>query len=104
MKLFLKKRKTGVDANADYDIENGLFTVLKGSVTSDTVSTAPTFRSANSVRKLREKYVKDNIVIQNVIFNSSSSAANFVTGRSTNGLDKWVDEAGTPLKELIKHI
>ena len=43
----------------------------------------------------------DHSIKTNVQFKSSSSAANFVTGMSTNGLLAWKNEDGIPLKNLI---
>ncbi len=52
------------------------------------------FRGAKSIISTREEYVEGGIVKKNVIFKSSSTAANFVTGRSTNGMIIWKDKTG----------
>ena len=47
---------------------------------------------------------KFSIVIsakQDVAFKSASTAANFVTGRSTNGLITWKNSDGIILKSLL---
>ena len=40
-------------------------------------------------------------VIKDVPFKSASTAANFVTGASTNGLTAWKDENGKTLKAIL---
>lgn len=53
---------------------------------SANISQAPTFKSKKSIEKARAGTVKNGKVIQDVSFKSPSSAGNFVTGRSTDGL------------------
>ena len=103
MKLFLK-RNGKYDAVADYDFGTGVFTVLKGSIVSDNISNALTFKGANSVEATRASYVKNQKVIQDVVFKSSSTAGNFVTGNSTNGPSSWQDETGKKLKEILSEM
>lgn len=43
-------------------------------------------------------------VIKDAVFKSSSTAANFVTGTSTNGLMAWKNEDGIKLKQLISEV
>lgn len=100
MKLYIK-RKNGVDASADYDETTGAFTVLKGSKVSEFVAHSEKFRGAKSIEKSREGTVNNSIVIKDVVFKSSSTAANFVTGASTNGMTAWKDENGRTLKEIL---
>lgn len=102
MKFYLKSTKRNIDAKAEYDNSTGIFTVLKGSIVSDKVSQAEKFRSSKTVEKLRETYVKGCTVKQNVEFKSSSTAANFVTGSSTNGMIAWKSEDGKTFKECTK--
>lgn len=101
MKLFLISRESRYNAQGDYNIRTKEFVLLKGSVVSNDVSFGGTFRSAKTVQKKREQYVKGNVLTQNITFSSSSSAANFVTGRSTNGLLAWKDSKGTTLRTLL---
>lgn len=100
MKLFLTKSGK-FDAIADYNEHTKEFVVLKGSCVSDTISTAPTFRGAKTIEKQRKLYVEKNIVQENVVFKSSSTAGNFVTGNSTNGPSSWKDENGKKLKVIL---
>lgn len=100
MKLYIQ-RKNGVDASAEYDVATGTFTVLKGSKVSGTVAHSEKFRGAKSIEKSREGTVIDSTVIKDVVFKSSSTAANYVTGASTNGMTAWKDKEGRTLKELL---
>lgn len=100
MKVFLRNRNKEVDAQGEYNKETQALTVLKGSRVSKTVSESPTFRGSLTIQRERAKYVKEGIVQKDVVFKSSSTAANFVTGNSTNGLRSWKTEDGTALKDL----
>ena len=100
MKLYIK-RKNGIDAFAIYDKASGAFTVLKGSKVSESVTHSEKFKGTKSIVKAREGTITDGIVIKDVVFKSSSMAANFVTGVSSNGLITWKDENGRTLKEIL---
>lgn len=100
MELFLRT-KAGVNATGDYDPVTKSLTVKKGSTVSPDVHTTGKFRSANSVMKYRELYCDGIVTKEDVVFKSASTAANFVTGRSTNGLITWKNKDGKTLKSLI---
>ena len=101
MIIYLKSRTKKYDAKAEYNKNDGKVVVFKGSTISDTVSQG-SFRSAKSVETLRKSgCVKNNKLVEDVSFKSASSAANFVTGSSTNGKLAWKDENGTALKDLV---
>lgn len=100
MELYLRKRNSGVTAVGEYDLETGTMTVKKGSTVSEDVHSDGKFRSAKSVARYRESYCEGATVKEDVIFKSASTAANFVTGRSTNGLIAWKDAEGRTLKEI----
>ncbi len=101
MKLFLCSKQKDIEAQAYFDEQNKTFTVLKGSKVSAEVVTTGTFRGSNSILQARSEYVTDRIVTRDVVFNSASTAANFVTGRSTNGLITWKTEDGITLKQYL---
>lgn len=101
MKLYLKRPKAEIDAVAEYNVEAGTFTVLKGSKVSSTVSHTEKFRGAKSIEKSRETTVVSKMVIKDVTFKSPSTAANYVTGSSTNGMTAWKNENGVTFKELF---
>lgn len=54
------------------------------------------------IKNNRLKYkskIKENILTEDILFNSPSGAAAFVTYRSTNGLTEWKTEKGQTLKD-----
>lgn len=79
------------------------FLVLKGTkISQQFVVSFP-----NSLRKLREKLIQENIISnfefqEDYIFTSPSAAASFVSGRSANGLVEWKTSEGTTLKSVEK--
>ena len=91
MELYLKKPSSGVSAVGEYDFEAGTMTVKKGSTVSENVHSDGKFRSAKSVARYREAHCEGATVKEDVVFKSASTAANFITGRSTNGLIAWKD-------------
>ncbi len=101
MELYLKKPSSGVSAVGEYDFEAGTMTVKKGSTVSENVHSDGKFRSAKSVARYREAHCEGATVKEDVVFKSASTAANFITGRSTNGLIAWKDAEGRTLKELM---
>lgn len=101
MKVFLKSRKGLFDAKGEFDFDKKIFTVLKGSKVSIGINNSPKFRGAKTIEKYRNECVKDSVVIKTISFKSPSTAANFVTGNSTNGYLAWKDKMGRPLKEII---
>jgi len=102
MKLYLIQKSKGVNAQAEYDVETKTFKVLKGSVVSLEVSHSERFRGTASIIKQRSNgVVKNGKVTQDVEFKSPSTAANFVTGASTNGMIAWKNENGEVLKSIL---
>lgn len=101
MKVFLVRSKGGISAVGDYNTETKELVVFKGSIVSETISYTNRFRGATSINKRREVYVRDRMVIKDVSFRSASTAANFVTGSSTNGLTAWKTESGMKLKDAV---
>ena len=102
MKLYIKRKNNSINAVAEYNPVDKSITVLKGSIVSDSIAYGTTFRGANSIEKRRiECDVLDCVVNKDITFKSASTAANFVTGASTNGLIAWKNENGITLKELL---
>ena len=104
MKLYMKNRNNSYDATAEYDVSEKRFVVLKGSRVSDTISVSPTFRGTKNIENLRVEHVKNRVVQNDIEFRSASTAANFITGSSTNGLHAWKDENGKKLKEILSEM
>ena len=101
MKVYLRRQKTSVDAVAEYDPTSKGITVLNGSKLSATIAHTEKFRGAKSIEKSRTGIVKDNTLLKDISFKSASTAANFVTGSSTNGLIAWKDADGKTIKQIL---
>ena len=99
MKVFLKNSKKKYDDVGDYNEKTNELLVKKDSIVSKDIRE---FKGTNSIIKRRTLYVKDDIVLEDVGFKSPSTAANFITGRSSNGMDVWKDINGKSLNELKK--
>jgi hypothetical protein len=101
MKLYLIRPRSNVDAIAEYNLDDKKVTVLKGSRVSNKIAYSEKFRGAKSVEKARANAVEANIVVKDMTFKSPSTAANFVTGASTNGLSAWKNKEGKTLKSIL---
>ncbi len=101
MKILLQGRNNNYCAIGDYELTDGSVIVFKNSIVSKKISVSKTFRGVDSVKRLRNLYVKSNKTTQDIRFKSSSTAANFITGNSTNGLRVWKTEEGITLKEYL---
>lgn len=101
MQVFIKRKNGSINATGMYNEKTKELTVLKGSVISGKIAYSDKFRGSATIEKNRKLYSKDGVVSENVTFKSASTAANFVTGSSTNGLTAWKDKNGTILRELI---
>lgn len=101
MQLYIKRKNGVINATLEYDQINNTFTVLKGSIVSPNITMDKKFRSAASIEKARANgVVVDGILTKDVQFKSASTAANFVTGTSTNGKIAWRDSEGKTLREI----
>lgn len=96
-----EREKSEIDAIMNFDSSNNSYTVLKGSVLSPNIAYSEKFRGAKSIEKARMNVVVNNVLQTDMIFKSASTAANFVTGNSTNGLTAWKNKDGVILKTLI---
>ena len=101
LRVFLNRVKSGIKAEAKFDVDKKEFVVLKGSIVSSQITRSEKFRGAKAIEVAREGVVKDGKVIKDITFKSASTAANFVTGASTNGLVVWKDKDGNTLKSII---
>ena len=101
MKVYIKSKKNNIDAVGDFNINTRELIVLKNSKVSDNIAHSERFRGSKSIERQRNGKLKDNILLENVLFKSPSTAANFVTGRSTNGLIAWKNKDGKTIKELV---
>ena len=101
MDIYLSNRAKTVNAHAIYNPKDKTVTLCAGSIISENIS-GGSFRSAKSIEKMRNtESVRGTEVVKDIVFKSASTAANFVTGSSTNGLIAWKDRDGKSLKSLI---
>lgn len=101
MKLVLKSASGKYEAYGEYNPETKEMVVKKGSRVSRNISEGKTFRGAETIRKTRSLYVVNHVVQEDIVFKSASTAANFITGVSTNGLAVWKNEDGVTLKVIL---
>lgn len=103
MKVYLK-RKNGISAVGEFNMCDKSLVVKKGSIISNSLSTSEKFRGTKTIEKYRKEYVDGEVVKEDVHFKSASSAANFVTGISTNGLIAWKNKDGKTIKMMISEV
>lgn len=89
-------------ANAVGKITPEGFVVLQGAKLNEKLSTKSL---SNGIVKLREKWmadekVKDWVTTEDLLFSSSSAAADFVLGYSVSGPQVWKNVDGKSLKEI----
>lgn len=101
MIIYMKSKNDKYLAKAKYDVDTKKTIVLKGSRVSEDIAHSQKFRGTRKLERLRSLYVIDNIVQEDVLFNSSSTAAVFVSGRSKNGLCTWITDKGQKLGDYI---
>lgn len=84
-----------------YLTSDNRFVIKSGSKLNDT----PAQKCPTSSLKVRNQYIEDGKVknwetTEDLLFKSSSQAAEFLTGCSTSGPEHWKDKNGTSLKNL----
>lgn len=102
MKVFLISTRNHANASGEYNLEDGSLTVLQGSIVSPSISDSKTFRGKKAIEKARQGIVFDNKLQRDIRFKSPSTAANFVTGSSSNGNRLWKTVDGRQLGDLLK--
>lgn len=97
MKSFKNK-----DYNAVADYVDGKVNILAGSKISKCVS--PLLAPKGTAIKLRNnsELVKDGVLVKDCLFNSLSTAAQFITGNITNGKTRWYLEDGRTMKKYLE--
>ena len=95
----IQKINFTVEATAKQTSEG--FVVLKGSKIAPSSGTDDTISPGN-LKKRKESRIESDILQEDVLFNSPSSAAEFVTGKSANGWVCWKNKEGKTLDELSK--
>ena len=100
MKIILKCKKNTHYAIANF--ENGKVTVLKDSKIYLPIAFEKMSRDALEARNDSSIVDEKGLVLKDVSFNSVTTAAQFVTGRSVNGLIAWRIDDKISLKEYYK--
>lgn len=100
MKAVLNSRKELHFAEAL--IEGKATTVLKGAKININSSFPKMVRSVVALREDRSTVSAEGILLHDVTFDSPSTAAQFVTGRSVNGYIVWRPNDEMPLREYLK--
>ena len=95
----------GCNAHAIFNETDHSMRILKGSLLPQ--STVPSYRDGekrNAVIAPMSKPTKDGFweLQRDYVLNSPSTAASYCAGRSCNGWDKWVNDAGQSLDELYR--
>ncbi len=104
MKVFMKRRNQSCDAVGEYNVDTKELIVKAGSVVSEKISDTKTFRGKARLGELRNMYVSQGKVKEDVRFTSPSTAANFVSGGSTNGLRTWKLSDGRSIKQYLEDL
>lgn len=78
------------------------FVLFAGAVLNEKTSEKSLSKGAATLRKkhLASNKLKDFVTTEDILFSSSSAAADFVTGYSVSGPATWKNAAGVTLKEL----
>lgn len=97
LKQTIKKINFTTDATAKQNSEG--FVVLKGSKIAPSSDGDINISPSNS-KKRNECKIENNVLQEDVLFNSPSSAAEFVTGKSSNGWISWKTKDGKTLRDL----
>ena len=100
IEVYLISKDQSYDAKGTYTEET--FVVKKGSkIRLDFAKHIRGGKKAKSYREDPKVVDSDGIVLKDCEFGSSSTAAQFVTGRSTNGLVAWRVDKHTNLKRFV---
>ena len=100
LKVFYNGRKRRTQASGEYDTETKKVKVYKDSIVSESVAQ---FKKTETIKRLRDLYTDtEGVLLQDVTFNSPSTAAMFVSGYSANGLIAWHVEKHKTLKAFLK--
>lgn len=102
MKVFIISKRLNVRASGEYNPATKELIVKEGSTVSSSITDSKAFRGRNNIVKMRDAHVNNGVVVRDVAFKSSSTAANFITGNSTNGLVAWKTESGDTIAKAIK--
>ncbi|MCF0134016.1 MAG: DUF4357 domain-containing protein [Blautia sp.] len=85
-------------------IYTGKETIVKvgGTISEDFAEHIQGGKKAKSYRDNLEYVNNNGVIIKDCVFSSPSTAAQFVTGRSTNGYEAWKVDGKKSLGEFLK--
>ena len=102
VKVYYYGRRHRTKALGEYDTATRKMTVYKGSVVSESIAR---FKRTEEIKRLRDQYTNsDGILLEDVTFDSPSTATVFVSGYSVNGLMAWHVEKKKSLKAALQNI
>lgn len=90
----------GLSYDARMEVRDGYFILLTGSRINH--KQGPSLRKKLSQIRNSPQYVENDVVLKDIYCTSPSSAANIVTGRSTNGWTFWYTDNGISIDLLRK--
>lgn len=97
--IYTMTQKVGNEVITGYAKEtNEGFLLLKGSKVSH--KTAQTISESLKLRRKLANKDNNNCIIEDILFNSPSTAAMFLIGQTANGLLLWKNKEGVNLKEI----
>lgn len=78
------------------------FVVMQGATINEKISTKSVSPGIVKLRQklIEEEKVKNLVTTEDILFSSSSAAADFILGYSASGPKTWKDKDGTSLKEI----
>ncbi len=101
IEVTIKRRSKDVFAKAIYEGET--ITVLPGGkISKDFAEHIKGGKKAKSFRNNPDYVDGNRVIIEKCVFNSPSTAAQFVTGRSMNGYKAWRVDENKSLDEYLK--
>jgi len=84
-------------------VENGVIKVLKGSICCPVIQNAEDNTLFGTTTKRAEVEIVDNVLQEDVEFNSVSMAAQFLTYATENGWLVWKDSDNQPINKFRKN-
>lgn len=99
LKVFMVSKKNYYNASGIY--EDGKLTVLKGSKIREKNMNFQRMSLIEDLRNNKNVVDENNIIKKDVIFNSPSTAAQFVGDSSRNGLLYWRNKDNVKLRDII---
>lgn len=102
--LFYYRYKRGTPFDAYGYVDGNKFVVCKGSRIRPLEEKAQSGRpGAIKNRALYADKIRDNVLVEDILFDSPTAAGTFVSVNNVSGNLKWVDEHGVTLGEHLKN-